>query len=179
MKKKKTTDRSSTAAKPGRSRAKHARTPTGKKADPELRASAEKGAREGTRERMEEGHIMAGRTPPSQMPQRRASDKPRQVDDAIRSDSLVTEDEKLLQQPAPGIDFTRTDPWRVLRITGEIIEGFDTLANVQKGVTILNASYAERAVLHMQLKANDADEFERLAFDLLRGDVLKLKHETV
>jgi uncharacterized protein (TIGR00730 family) len=140
MKKKKTTDRSSAAAKPRRPRAKHPRTPTGKKADPELRASAEKGAREGTRERTEEGHIMAGRTPPSQMPKRRASDKPRTIDDAIRSDSLVTEDEKLLQQPAPGIDFTRTDPWRVLRITGEIIEGFDTLANVHKGVTIFGSA---------------------------------------
>ncbi len=83
---------------------------------------------------------MAGRTPPSQMPKRRATDKPRPVDDAIRSDSLVTEDEKLLQQPAPGIDFTRTDPWRVLRITGEIIEGFDTLANVHKGVTIFGSA---------------------------------------
>ena len=83
---------------------------------------------------------MAGRTPPSQIPQRRATDQVRHVDDAIRSDSLVTEDEKLLQQPAPGVDFTRTDPWRVLRITGEIIEGFDTLADVEKGVTIFGSA---------------------------------------
>src|SRR6187549_1827265 len=136
MKKKKSTDTSRTPAKPKRPRAKHPRTPTGKKADPELRASAEKGARAGTKERLEEGHMMAGRLPPSQTPQRRATDRRQQVDESIRSDSLVTEDEKLLQQPAPGIDFTRTDPWRVLRITGEIIEGFDTLADVHKGVTI-------------------------------------------
>jgi len=83
---------------------------------------------------------MAGRTPPSQLPSRRAADRRRQVDDAIRSDSLVTEDEKLLQQPSPGADFTRTDPWRVLRITGEIIEGFDTLASVKKGVTIFGSA---------------------------------------
>jgi uncharacterized protein (TIGR00730 family) len=83
---------------------------------------------------------MAGRTPPSQIPKRRATDQVRHVDDAIRSDSLVTEDEKLLQQPAPGVDFTRTDPWRVLRITGEIIEGFDTLADVEKGVTIFGSA---------------------------------------
>src|SRR3954468_12980524 len=120
MKKKKSSDTSTSSAKPKRTRAKHPRTPTGKKADPELRASAEKGARAGTKERMEEGHMMAGRTPPSQIPSRRSTDK-RQVDESIRSDSLVTEDEKLLQQPAPGVDFTRTDPWRVLRITGEII----------------------------------------------------------
>jgi uncharacterized protein (TIGR00730 family) len=140
MKKKKSSDTSTTSAKPKRTRAKHPRTPTGKKADPELRASAEKGARAGTKERLEEGHIMAGRTPPSQIPQRRATDRRQVVDESIRSDSLVTEDEKLLQQPAPGIDFTRTDPWRVLRITGEIIEGFDTLADVHKGVTIFGSA---------------------------------------
>ena len=140
MKKKKTSDTSTTPAKARRPRAKHARTPTGKKADPELRASAEKGARAGTKERLEEGHMMAGRTPPSQMPQRRATDRRQFVDESIRSDSLVTEDEKLLQQPAPGVDFTRTDPWRVLRITGEIIEGFDTLADVHKGVTIFGSA---------------------------------------
>ena len=139
MKKKKTIEKIPAAAKPRSPRAKHARTPTGKKANPELRASAEKDARAGTRERLEEGHLMAGRTPPSRMPQRRISDK-RQVDDAIRSDSLVTEDEKLLQQPGPAIDFTRTDPWRVLRITGEIIEGFDTLSSVEKGVTIFGSA---------------------------------------
>jgi len=140
MKKKKSSDTSTTPAKPRRPRAKHPRTPTGKKADPELRAHAEKGARAGTKERMEEGHKMAGRTPPTQIPRRRATDQVRHVDDAIRSDSLVTEDEKLLQQPAPGVDFTRTDPWRVLRITGEIIEGFDTLADVHKGVTIFGSA---------------------------------------
>ena len=101
MKKKKSTDTSRTPAKPKRPRAKHPRTPTGKKADPELRASAEKGARAGTKERLEEGHMMAGRLPPSQTPQRRATDRRQQVDESIRSDSLVTEDEKLLQQPAP------------------------------------------------------------------------------
>ncbi len=41
----------------------------------------------------------------------------------------------------------------------------------QKGVSILNVNYADRATLHMRLKANEADEFQRLAFDLLRGDV--------
>ncbi|MDQ6717049.1 MAG: TIGR00730 family Rossman fold protein [Gemmatimonadota bacterium] len=52
----------------------------------------------------------------------------------------VTEDEKLLQQAAPGVDFTRTDPWRVMRIMGEFIEGFDTLASVNKAVTIFGSA---------------------------------------
>jgi len=63
------------------------------------------------------------------------------VDDAIRSPyATVTEDEKLLQQPGQFDNFTRTDPWRVLRITSEFIEGFDTLASVQKGVTVFGSA---------------------------------------
>ena len=53
----------------------------------------------------------------------------------------MTEDEKLLQQPSTSVaDFTRTDPWRVLRIMGEFIEGFDTLSSVDKGVTIFGSA---------------------------------------
>jgi hypothetical protein len=81
-------------------------------------------------------------TPPSQTPALRSSGATREVDDAIRSPyATVTEDEKLLQQPGGRFDdFTRTDPWRVLRITSEFIEGFDTLADVQKGVTVFGSA---------------------------------------
>ena len=85
---------------------------------------------------------MAGRTPPSQTPALRSSGATRAIDDAIRSNpyAVVTEDEKLLQQPGRYDDFTRTDTWRVLRITSEFIEGFDTLASVQKGVTVFGSA---------------------------------------
>ena len=63
------------------------------------------------------------------------------VDDAIRSFTPpITEDEKLLQAGSDREDFTRTDPWRVLRITGEFIEGFDNLAHVRKGVTVFGSA---------------------------------------
>ena len=120
-------------------RTSRARTAGGKKLNPEVMASAEQQALEGLKKRTEEGHLKAGRTPPSQQsPGRRAGD--RIVDDSIRDVSAVTEDEKLLQQPGPRIDFTRTDPWRVMRIMGEFIEGFDTLASVDKAVTIFGSA---------------------------------------
>jgi len=120
-------------------RSTRARTAGGKKLNPEVMASAEQQALEGLKQRTEEGHIKAGRTPPSrQSPGRRAGD--RIVDDSIRDVAAVTEDEKLLQQPGPRIDFTRTDPWRVMRIMGEFIEGFDTLASVDKAVTIFGSA---------------------------------------
>ena len=120
-------------------RSTRARTAGGKKLNPEVMASAEQQALEGLKKRTEEGHLKAGRTPPSQQsPGRRAGD--RIVDDSIRDLASVTEDEKLLQQPGPRIDFTRTDPWRVMRIMGEFIEGFDTLASVDRAVTIFGSA---------------------------------------
>jgi uncharacterized protein (TIGR00730 family) len=53
-----------------------------------------------------------------------------------------TEDEQLLASPSPEqVVFTHTDPWRVLRITGEFVEGFDALAELgNKGVTIFGSA---------------------------------------
>jgi len=130
-------DAASTA---GASRSSKARTAGGKKLTPEVMRSAERKALQGFKERTEEGHLKAGRTPPSQQEGRR-SGATRTVDDSIREAPMaVTEDQKLLQQPGPRIDFTRTDPWRVLRIMGEVIEGFDTLASVDKAVTIFGSA---------------------------------------
>ncbi|HEX2168273.1 MAG TPA: TIGR00730 family Rossman fold protein [Longimicrobiales bacterium] len=53
-----------------------------------------------------------------------------------------TEDEKLLARPhdgAPRIEQT-TDSWRVFRIMGEFVEGFDTLARVGPGVSVFGSA---------------------------------------
>ena len=84
---------------------------------------------------------MAGRTPPSQSTESRQAGATRVIDDAIRDyEDPMTEDEKLLQTPPAGESFTKTDPWRVMRITSEFVEGFDTLASVDKGVTIFGSA---------------------------------------
>ncbi|MEJ7813373.1 MAG: TIGR00730 family Rossman fold protein [Gemmatimonadaceae bacterium] len=122
------------------------RTATGKKMNPAKLARAEQESREYLKQRTEEGHIAAGRTPPSQKTDARRAGATKTkmkvtVDQSIRDYvAPVTEDEKLLQSGMRPDDFTRTDPWRVLRITGELIEGFDTLAGVQKGVTIFGSA---------------------------------------
>ena len=55
-----------------------------------------------------------------------------------------TEDEQFLKTPgapAPGAQlFTRSDPWRVLRIMGEFVEGFDVLAGLGRAVTIFGSA---------------------------------------
>src|ERR671915_1944759 len=129
--------------KPRRARTPQARTATGKKADPHILEQAAQSSRAGLRERTEFGHMAAGRTPPSQVePTRRSGATKVHVDESIRSyfGPPITEDEKLLQTPSEPLDFTRTDPWRVMRIMSEFIEGFDTLASVEKGVTIFGSA---------------------------------------
>ena len=51
-----------------------------------------------------------------------------------------TEDERLLESPGIQYDFTHSDPWRVFRIMGEFVEGFDTLANTGRAVAIFGSA---------------------------------------
>ena len=118
------------------------RTASGKRGNPEQLAAAQAQATDWLRERTEEGHRAAGRTPPSQRSAPRASMPARRIDDDLRDFiGPVTEDEKLLQYPQTrGIDFTRTDTWRVMRIMGEFIEGFDELATIERGVSVFGSA---------------------------------------
>ncbi len=53
----------------------------------------------------------------------------------------VTEDERLLAQvPRERRAFVKTDSWRVLRIMGEFVEGFDTLSDVYNAVTVFGSA---------------------------------------
>ncbi|NTV63742.1 MAG: TIGR00730 family Rossman fold protein [Oscillochloris sp.] len=55
----------------------------------------------------------------------------------------ITEDERLLRTDVADQrthDFTHTDTWRVLRIMGEFVEGFDTFAGIGPTVTIFGSA---------------------------------------
>ena len=132
------------SAKPASGRS--PRTATGKRGDPAQLAAAQASSTEGLRERTEAGHRAAGRMPPSQLSPKRSSGAVRKIDQDLRDFVVpgpVTEDEKLLQAPestSHAVDFTRTDTWRVMRIMGEFIEGFDNLATVERGVSIFGSA---------------------------------------
>jgi uncharacterized protein (TIGR00730 family) len=55
------------------------------------------------------------------------------------STSGKTQDEQLLETPGKD-EFTHTDTWRVFRIMGEFVEGFDDLATVTRGVSIFGSA---------------------------------------
>ncbi|MGI8508043.1 MAG: TIGR00730 family Rossman fold protein [Gemmatimonadaceae bacterium] len=111
--------------------------------NPELLKEASDQALAGTKERTEAGHRKAGRTPPSQTTATRQSGATRKVDESLRdyTTPAVTEDEKLLQAPTEAEeDYTKSDPWRVMRITAEFVEGMDALAGVERGVAIFGSA---------------------------------------
>ena len=75
------------------------------------------------------------------MPEQQPQDNPT-LNTAQRT-RTSTEDERLLQSPVEepqGVDFTRSDPWRVFRIMGEFVEGFDNLARIGPAVTIFGSA---------------------------------------
>jgi len=64
----------------------------------------------------------------------------------MADNKLPTEDEQLLESPPPQRPeqlFQKSDSWRVLRIMGEFVWGFDNLADVIDGVTIFGSARTE------------------------------------
>lgn len=51
----------------------------------------------------------------------------------------TTQDEQLLESPRLD-EFTHTDTWRVFRIMGEFVEGFDELAALTRGISIFGSA---------------------------------------
>jgi hypothetical protein len=55
-----------------------------------------------------------------------------------------TEDRKLLswtdRDRARAAAFTHSDPWRIMRITGEFVTGFDALAGIGPAVTVFGSA---------------------------------------
>jgi uncharacterized protein (TIGR00730 family) len=116
---------------------KKTRTAGGNRANPERMAAAANASVAGLKERIDEGRRASGMFAPvaDEVLQRAATD------DWIGDSAwALTEDARLLQSGGPRSDFRSTDPWRVLRIMGEFIEGFDKLARVEKGVSIFGSA---------------------------------------
>jgi uncharacterized protein (TIGR00730 family) len=66
----------------------------------------------------------------------------------LGDNKLPTEDEQLLESPPPQRPeqlFLKSDSWRVLRIMGEFVWGFDNLADVSDGVTIFGSARTIRS----------------------------------
>ncbi len=91
--------------------------------------------------------------------------------DSDNKDSLpthVTQDEQLLETPRAD-DFTNTDTWRVFRILGEFVEGFDELASVTRGVSIFGSARTNRDDPQFKAAQETAALLSRAGFSVITG----------
>jgi len=94
------------------------------------------------------------------------------LDDAIRdvAVSRTTEDEQLLNFPSPSqAEFTHTDTWRVMRILGEFIEGFDRLASLDKAVAVFGSARVSPEDPHYALAEETARRLAQAGFAIITG----------
>jgi len=52
----------------------------------------------------------------------------------------LTDDEVLLRSPEPEDEYKTSDSWRVFRIMGEFVGGFDNMATVTRGVSVFGSA---------------------------------------
>jgi uncharacterized protein (TIGR00730 family) len=85
-----------------------------------------------------------------------------------------TSDEQLLQRPTllpeeTAFDFTHSDPWRVLRIMGEFVEGFDTLAHICPAVTFFGSARVHPDNPMYQAARESARQLAQAGFNIITG----------
>lgn len=80
----------------------------------------------------------------------------------------TTQDEQLLESPRPD-EFTHTDTWRVFRIMGEFVEGFDELATLTRGVSIFGSARTLSDDPDYEAARETAALFAREGFAVITG----------
>ena len=81
---------------------------------------------------------------------------------------LTTTDQRLLDSRGP-VDWVHTDPWRVLRIQAEFVEGFGALAEVPKAVTVFGSARTPREHPEYELGRQVGAALARAGFAAITG----------
>lgn len=80
------------------------------------------------------------------------------------------EDKELLQSPCPPTpDFTTQDPWRVLRIQGEMVEGFDALSKIGPAVAIFGSARFDESNLYYRAAVSIAEQLVTAGLAVISG----------
>lgn len=80
----------------------------------------------------------------------------------------ATQDEQLLESPRHD-EFTHTDTWRVFRIMGEFVEGFDELASLTRGISIFGSARTPTTDAYYKAAQETAALLAREGFAIITG----------
>ncbi|MCP5096174.1 MAG: TIGR00730 family Rossman fold protein [Chloroflexi bacterium] len=81
-----------------------------------------------------------------------------------------TEDEKLLTAPhTQPVPFTQTDTWRVMRIMGEFVEGFESLAEMGPAVTIFGSARTKPGEVQYETAVSVAKHLGEAGYAIITG----------
>src|SRR6204780_1754597 len=80
----------------------------------------------------------------------------------------TTTDERLLDRRGPS-DWVHTDPWRVLRIQAEFVEGFGLLAELGPAVSIFGSARTPRGAAEYETAQAIAAGLARAGYAIITG----------
>jgi len=80
----------------------------------------------------------------------------------------TTTDQRLLDRRGPS-DWVHTDPWRVLRIQAEFVEGFGLLAELGKAVSVFGSSRAQAGTPQYDLATRITAGLARAGYAVITG----------
>ncbi len=81
----------------------------------------------------------------------------------------LTDDEILLRSPDPEDDYRSSDSWRVFRIMGEFVNGFDELATITRGVSIFGSARTPLAAEYYESARETARLLGVAGFEIITG----------
>lgn len=81
----------------------------------------------------------------------------------------LTDDEILLRSPKPSDDYKTSDSWRVFRIMGEFVGGFDDLAAVTRGVSIFGSARTKEKDKYYKAARETAKLLGKAGFEIITG----------
>jgi uncharacterized protein (TIGR00730 family) len=80
----------------------------------------------------------------------------------------TTTDQRLLDRRGPS-DWVHTDPWRVMRIQAEFVEGFGLLAELGKAVSIFGSARTKPGTAEYQLAQDIASGLVKAGYAVITG----------
>src|SRR5579862_6922648 len=80
----------------------------------------------------------------------------------------TTTDQRLLDRRGPS-DWVHTDPWRVLRIQAEFVEGFGLLAELGKAVSVFGSARTRRGTAEYELAEEIAAALCHAGYAVITG----------